>query len=243
MFPNPGIESVLRRELDSLPLPSETEWIPSGSARQGWSAAAWIALAAVLAPTAIVVGPMLADRAGTASQTAPSRTPLVLPTVVDGRGVAPLPNAVRHPELGFNLLVPANWRETTRPTAPEPGLLGRITLTAQTADREAALLATYGAAAKLPWDLTIEVWAADQSAIQLARFRAACPPSCTLGTTVIYGVEYVTSRDTVTGRNAFYVARPDRVLVLTYVIGAPAEQPSGVSADVLEWIVRSVGLP
>lgn len=243
---NPSIESMLRRELDSLPLPPESEWVPASGRRSGWGTTLWFATGIAVIALALLAGPALRDWRDLRSEGSAARpTPLVLPTVVDGVGVSPLRNVSQHPELGFNLVLPANWRETGRSTFSGASvLIGRITYTAHSKDTEAALLSRYGATAKLPWDVVVELWAAGgMTANEWARDRGGCGSGCAMGTTTIYGSEFVTTVDGATGAHAFYVLRGERILVLSYVIGNAAEQPEGVTADTLDQIVRTVGLP
>ena len=241
-----GIEGVLRGELDSLPLPPEDQWLPSRSGRSGWTAA-WFVAGALLIVAALFFGPALRDwRSSQNEGTAARPTPLVTPTVINGIGVAPLRNAVRNERMGFNILLPANWRESAR-WQQVPGdatLIGVATYTAQSAEKESALLARYGLLAKLPWDVTAELWARNgMSALDWAQARGACGATCTPGTTRIKGVDFVTTVDAQTGLHRFYVERGDRILAFSYIVGSAADQPDAVTADTLEQIVRSVGLP
>jgi hypothetical protein len=246
-MPNPSIESVLRRELDSLPLPPEFQWVPTSGRGSGWSTTLWFATGVAVIALALVSGPALRDWRDSRSEGVAARpTPLVLPTVIDGIGISPLRNISQHPDLGFNLLVPANWRETERTsfTVGALVLIGRATYTAHARDAEAALLSRYGASTKLPWDVVVELWAAGgMTAREWARGPGGCGSGCALGTTTISGSEFVTSVDSATGAHAFYVLRGDRILVLSYMIGNAAERPEGVTADTVDQIVRSVGLP
>jgi hypothetical protein len=245
-MPNPTIESALRRELDSLPLPPESEWLPASGRRSGWGTTLWVATGVAVVALALVSGPALRDWRESRSEGVAARpTPLVLPTVIDGRGVSPLRNVSRHPELGFNLVVPANWRETESTSfSGALVLIGRVTYTAHARDAEAALLRRYGTTAKLPWDVVVELWAAGaMTASEWARDRGDCGAGCALGTTTINGSEFVTSVNNATGAHAFYVLRGDRILVLSYMIGSAVERPEGVTAETLDQIVRTVGLP
>lgn len=247
MLRNPGIESVLRQELDSLPLPPEEQWLPGRDRGGSWSTTAWLVAGGVLIAIALVAGPALRDwREAQSEGTAARPTPLVLPTVVDGRRVAPLLNVVRDPALGYNIVLPANWRESGR-WEQVPGdamLIGRATYTAQSPDKLLALLDRYGALAKLPWDFTAELWSSNGlSALEWARLRGGCSTTCTVGHTQINGVSFLTTADAATGLHSSYVTRGDRLLMFSYVVGSAAEQPEGVTVDTLEQIVRSVGLP
>lgn len=243
---NPRIETMLRRELDSLPLPPESDWVPTTGRTSGWGTTLWLATGLAVVVLVLVGGPALRDWRDSRSEGAAARpTPLVLPTVIDGIGVSPLRNVSRHPELGFNILLPANWRETARSTSTGAFLvlIGRVTYTAHSQDAEAALLSRYSATGKVPWDVVVEVWAAGaMSAGDWARERGGCGVGCGMGTTTIRGSQFVTTVDGATGAHAFYALRGDRILVISYVIGDVAEQPQGVTADTLEQIVQSVGL-
>lgn len=245
---NPSIESILRHELDSLPLPPQSQWVPERPRTSGWRTTLWFATGIAVVAVALIAGPMLRDwRESQRNGVAARPTPLVLPTVVDGRLISPLSHISQHPELGFNLVLPANWRDTGRWTfsGRSPAPIAGVTYTAQTPEMEGTLLNRYGTTARLPWDVVVEVWAAGgMTASDWARERGGCAAGCTRGTTTIHGTEFVTSVDSATGAHAFYVLRgSDRILVLSYVVGAATEQPQGVTADTLDQIVRSVGLP
>ncbi|MDP9282507.1 MAG: hypothetical protein M3P38_10475 [Chloroflexota bacterium] len=248
MLPNPGIEGVLRRELDSLPLPSEEQWLP-GPNRYGRAptTAAWLVGGTMLIAAALVAGPALRDWRDSQSEGQAARpTPLVRPTVVNGVGVAPLRNMLRNPTLGYNIVLPADWRESGRwQSVPgDAALIGVATYTAHSPERELALLARYGTLAKLPWDVTAELWSSNGlSPLEWARNRGGCSATCIVGNTKINGVNFLTTVDSVTRVHYYYVERGDRVLAFSFIVGSAADQPEGVTADTLEQIVRSVGLP
>jgi hypothetical protein len=248
MLRNPGIEGVLRRELDSLPLPSEDEWLP-GSDRRSRSSmtAAWLVGGALLIAAALVAGPALREWRDSQSEGQAARpTPLVRPTVIGGVGVAPLRNIHRNLTLGFNIVLPANWRESGRwrLVPGDAALLGVATYTAQSQEQELALLARYGTLAKLPWDLTAEMWSSNGlSPLEWAQTRGDCSATCVVGTTKINGVDFLTTVDSRTGLHYYYIQRGDRVLAFSFIVGSATDQPEGVTADALEQIVRSVGLP
>jgi hypothetical protein len=243
MLHNPGIETVLRRELDSLPLPPEEQWLPDSDRGGRWSTAGWLIAGTLLIAIALVAGPAVGARIGEGA--AASRPPLVRPTILDPR-VEPLRNAVRNAALGYNVLLPANWRESGR-WALVPGdasLIGIATYTARSPEQELALIGRYGALAKLPWDITVEMWSRNGlSALGWARTRGGCSATCTVGNAEIRGVSFLTTVDAATGVHFFYVERGDRVLAFSFIVGVAAEQPAGVTQDMLEEIVRSVGLP
>jgi hypothetical protein len=247
MLHNPGIESVLRRELDSLPLPPQDEWLPAAKHDGAPSTAVVLAAGSLLIVGAFVAGPAIRDwRESQSAGSAARPTPLVLPTVVNGIGISPLRNAWRNPALGYNIVLQANWRESARwQSVPgDPMLVGRATNTAQSPEQELALLNRYGTLAKLPWDLNVELWSSGGlSALEWARSRGGCAAPCTVGNTRINGTDFLTTVDTTTGVHAFYVTRGDRLLVFSYIIGTAAEQPAGVTVEILEQSVRSVGLP
>jgi hypothetical protein len=246
MLRDPGIESVLRRELDSLPLPPEEQWLPGRGRSNGFVAAAWLLAGSLLIVLAFVAGPALRDwRDSVSAATAARPTPLVLPTVINGIGVSPLRKIVREAALGYNLLLPANWRQSDRAqTQAAVMLVARATYTARSSAEEAAVATRYDRSPTLPWDVTAELWSRGPlSALEWARTHGRCSGACAFGSTQINGVSFVTTVDGVTGVHAFYVERADRVLVFSYVVGSPAEQPQGVTTDTLEQIVASIGLP
>jgi hypothetical protein len=248
MLRNPGIESVLRHELDSFPLPPEAEWFPRDHGEK-WSRAAWLISGTLLIVIALAAGRSLSDWRESRGEGAAARpTPLVLPTVVGGQRVSPLPNIWRDPALGYNIVLPANWRESARSRMvlgePDRSLIGRATYTAHTPQRELELIYRYGFLAKVPWDVTAELWSTElPSAVDWARTRGGCVATCTIGNTRINGTDFVTAIDSRTGMHAFYVLREDRLLAFSYIVGGPTEQPDGVTSNALEQIVRSVGLP
>jgi len=248
MLRNSGIETVLRRELDGLPLPAEDRWLPGPDRHRGtWSTAVWLVGGSLLIALALVAGPaLLAWRDSQSEGQAARPTPLVRPTVVNGVGVAPLRNILRNQTLGYNIVLPANWRESGR-WQLVPGdatMIGVATYTAQSPERELALLSRYGTLTKLPWDVTAEMWSRNGlSPLEWARTRGGCSATCTVGNTKINGVNFLTTVDSATGVHYYYVERGDRVLAFSFIIGSAADQPEGVTADTLEQIVRSVGLP
>jgi hypothetical protein len=252
MLRNSGIESVLRRELDSLPLPPESQWFPGRHRRSQWSTAAWLIGGAAMIGIALIAGPLLRDwRELQAEGTAARPTPLVLPTVIGGVGVSPLRNVMRNQALGYNILLPANWRESPRGQSPgpDPTLVGRATYTARSAEAEAAVLQRFGHLRlerfpTLPWDVTAELWTrGGLDALEWARMQGRCSATCTVGSARINGVDFLTTVEPATDTHTFYAERDDRVLVFLYVVGNAADQPAGVTLDTLEQIVRSVGLP
>jgi hypothetical protein len=260
MLPNSGFESVLRREIDSLPLPPEAEWMPSSTGPA--SGPLW-ATGGVLLIVAAVIGGNAAREWRQAAQpeagspatvsSTPRVGPTALPTVVDGRGVAPVPIVARHPELGFNLVLPGDWRRAEdlwRVLYREYPLVGRVSYTARSPAEQAELLKRLGnrdAAElpwELPWDVSIAIWSNDGiTAEQFARLRGGCGPTCTVSSTVIKSTTFLTTVDAVTGRHAFYAQRPNGLLVVSYIVGSAADQPTGVSSQTLENIVRSIGSP
>jgi hypothetical protein len=247
MLPSSNIDSLLQRELDSLPLPPEEQWFPRGTRRAGaWSIAGWAIAGTIVIALAFVAGPALRDWRDTRDASAARPTPPVLPTVVGGHGIAPLPNEIRNTALGYNIVLPANWRESARWSGQIPGdpsLIGRATYTARTPQQEEVLLAR-DPLARLPWDLTAELWASGGLAsLDWARLHGGCAATCIVDNREIHGVNFLTTVDSTSGLHAFYVSRGDRLLVFSYVAGTTAELPAGVTVDTLPEIVMNVGLP
>jgi hypothetical protein len=256
MLPNPGFDTLLRREINSLPLPPPTEWIPAMGGSHPASTAAWALGGIALIAAAVIGGTAVREwrmSGGTAADSGADATrgPLSSPRIIDRPRVLQLPIAVRHPELGFNIVLPANWREDdSRAPSGSSSILGRVTFTARSAEQQAELLDRYarsqapGRPIELPWDVSVTLWSDDGTGVeQFARTRG-CASACTLTTAVINGTMFVTTvTDALTQRHAFYVQRPHGLLEFSYIIGGAADQPTGVTPETLGGIVHSVGLP
>ena len=256
MLPNPGFDTLLRREIDRLPLPPRDEWIPAKGRSHPASVTAWVLVGAVLFAAAAMGGTALREwrlpsgNAADSSATA-ARNPLSSLRVIDQpRTIQLPPSAVRRPDLGFNILLPSGWREADDLAPGASAMLGRVTLTARSVEQRAALVNRYTQAQaparpiELPWDVTFTLWADDGAAVeQFARARG-CASTCTVTTTVINGTTFIaTVTDGVAQRHGFYVRRPQGLIELAYIIGSASDQPAGVTPETLEAIVRSVGLP
>ncbi len=244
MFPQKSLEAIFERDLDQLPLPDADRWIPTEK-RDFFPVVAVAALAIFL-----MVG--LVTVAGIRDQVSSSvlASPPARPTSSGGRLIGPLPNDYRNTEFGYNLTVPAWLRASNLlPTnAAAKGLLHSVRFTGRSPDQESALLGSAGArSGQTPtWDLLIEVWQRDGlSAGEWATQHDGCAAACTVGSTVIHGTSAVTAEwtDSSDARvHAFYFERGPNILVLRYAIGPEAERPQDVTPELLEQVVRSIGL-
>src|SRR6266480_4418963 len=154
MFPELSIERVFRREIDSLPLPPESSWVP-----QALSTRRSIRLTAVVicATAVLVLGAVLTAReAGDAAATGRRvvTTPLVnLPRPACLRGVC---NVYRNDAFGYGIVLPADWRVAPplRAATPPSSELDRVEFTAQSSAEWTHLV---GLEVVAPWDLVVEV--------------------------------------------------------------------------------------
>ena len=107
MFPELSIERIFHREIDSLPLPPESAWIPNGlRARRSVPLTALVICAtAVLVFGAVMTARYAGDAAGTGRRVT---TPLVaLPRPTCLRGGC---NVYRNDAFGYGIVLPADWR-------------------------------------------------------------------------------------------------------------------------------------
>ena len=233
-----SLETIFERDLDQLPLPDADRWVPKEK-RDLVPVAAVVAFAIFL-----MVGLMTAAGMRASSVLA---SPPVRPTSSGGRLIGPLPNEYRNAEFGYNLTVPAWLRVSTLPpaNATAKGLLHSERFTGRSAEQERALVAA-GPTAIPSWDLVIEVWQRDAfSAEQWAVQRDGCAAGCALGSTVIHGTSAVTAvwtESTGTTVHAFYFERGPNILVVRYAVGSEADRPQDVTPELLDQVVRSIGL-
>lgn len=248
MLPELNIEGVFRRELDALPIPAESLWVPVRSSVGG----TFLLRTALIVVTALLVGGAVfavrdARESGVAEPgpraTVPPR-PTCLP---NGVCIAPVPIMVRSQDLGYNLWLPGDWRETavTGPTAP--GLVSRRVFTARYPEDEVAAIA---AARGVPaWDFLVEVW--DRQGRPAAEFArtgtctSSLEPTCELSTQTLRGeLAVVTTVSLPGGRytRSYYIEHAEKLLILRYVVDPAVDRPSQVSEQTLEQIVRMIGL-
>lgn len=246
MSPQKSLEAIFERDLDQLPLPDADRWVPTEK-RDLFPVAAVAALAIFLMVGLVTVAGI---RDQVSSRVLSSPPTLVRPTVIGGVGIGPLPNDYRNTEFGYNLTVPA-WLRASNvlPTnAAAKGLLHSARFTGRSPDQESALLGSAGArSGQTPtWDLLIEVWQRDGlSAGEWATQHDRCAAACTVGSAVIHGTSALTAEwtDSSDARvHAFYFERGPNILVLRYAIGSEAERPQDVTPELLEQVVRSIGL-
>jgi len=239
MLPRSSLEAVFERDLDQLPLPDPDRWVPREK-RDLVPVAAVAALAIF-----VLVGIVTVAGLGASSVLA---SPPIRPTSSGGRLIGPLPNEYRNAEFGYNVTVPAWLRVSTLPpaNATAKGLLHSERFTGRNADEERAFAATAAGMAIPSWDLVIEVWQRDAlSAGQWAVQRDGCVAGCALGSTAIHGTNAVTavwSESAGTTVHAFYFERGPNILVLRYAVGSEADRPQDVTPELLDQVVRSIGL-
>ena len=153
MFPELSIERIFHREIDSLPLPPESAWIPNGlRARRSVPLTALVICAtAVLVFGAVITVRYAGDAAGTGRRVT---TPLVaLPRPTCLRGGC---NVYRNDAFGYGIVLPADWRvaPARRGGTPPSTELDHVEFTGQTSDEWTHLV---GVDVVVPWDLVVEV--------------------------------------------------------------------------------------
>jgi len=252
---------ALRREVDRIALPPESEWSPKASTGRGlWSLAA-LAIGS-LAVAAVALSVVTTDGAAAGAGEVlrrtigvvplvlqPRPTPPVRPTVIEGgRRVLPVPNEYRNTQFRYNLVVPAWFHQTPIAVADSvPGLLHRAVFTA----RDEAAEARFAGGRFLPWDLIVEVYQrGDRTSEQWAgdlgcnRSGPAGASTCALTPTQIHGTPAIvgTRSAPLTGK-MYLIERGDQILVLRYVLGDESNRPQDVTEATLDQIIGSLGLP
>lgn len=272
MFPELSIERAFQRELDSLPLPDERIWVPGR--REGRSGIVAVTVVGAALILVLAAAGLVRDASGAATQprgavstptSLPSRSTCAPPAFgANGQCVTFVPNAVRNPAQGYNLTIPANWREVqmplgTQPFVPDrpnrepslsaPFLLDRHVFSARsTQEWEAS-----GNTASV-WDLDVQVWDRQgRNAVEWSFTFGPCdhsvpnygPSSCVERTEAIRGVTVlVTTVYSLHGSHvtSYYLERGDQMLILRYWSDASVASPEGVTEATLEGIVHSIGL-
>src|SRR6266508_6522499 len=116
------------------------------------------------------------------------------PTVINGIGIAPLPNLYRNTRFGYNLVVPAWFHEANAGVGlpSEPALLERKIFTART---EAEGTRFAGGQFK-PWDLIVEVYRREGRSLDEWAGALGCDrsgpvqaPTCAMTSTRIRGAD------------------------------------------------------
>lgn len=239
MLPQSSLEAIFERDLEQLPLPDADRWVPKE--QRDLVPVAAVAAFAIFLIVGLLTVAGLRDQLVLAS-------PPVRPTSSGGRVIGPLPNDYRNAEFGYNLTVPAWLRVSALPpaNAAAKGLLQSVRFTGRSAEQERAVAAATGPTATPSWDLVIEVWQRDAlGAEQWAVQHDGCATGCALGSTAIHGTSAVTAvwtEPTGTTVHAFYFERGPNILVLRYAVGAEADRPQDVTPELLDQVVRSIGL-
>jgi hypothetical protein len=246
MLPELSIERVFRREIDSLPLPSENSWIPDRqTARRSIPLTALVLAATVaLVLGAVVTARDVGDAAASGRRVT---TPLVIiPRLTCLRGGC---NVYRSDAFGFGIVIPENWRVQDSSRfgfgRSDPSLLDRVEFTARTPE-EWQLLVGSRLDLIAPWDLFVEVHDRNGfAAMDWARSDGCGRNPCVVSeTTLSQSPAYVASWSATTSleMHAYYIERGDRMLILRYVTGPGSEGPHGVTERTLEQIVGSIAL-
>ena len=270
MFPELSIERAFRRELDSLPLPDEQLWVPTGRAGPSVISAALVAGVAVL--LVVAAAGVVREASGTAMASVP---PSVQPPATceppaygaNGRCLRAVPIGIRNPAFGYNLTIPGEWRETKMPAGTEPFvrdrpdiggpsltapfLLDRRVFTGRPAWEWVGLTTVNMAPA---WDLDVQVWDRQgRSAQEWSLTFGPCDHTrvtfgsvgCVERTETIRGVTAVaTTVSTISGSEmtSYYLERGEQMLILRYWTDPNVAPPPGVTKITLEGIVHSIGL-
>jgi hypothetical protein len=261
MFPELSIERVFQRELDSLPLPEEQQWVPNR--RTGLSPIVGVAVAGGALLLVVVSAGLIREASGSAMASTPPLASCEPPAFgANGRCAMLLPNGIRNPDFGYNLTIPGNWREVRMPVGTGPFVVGAPngdpSLTAAfLLDRRVFTARSpqeWSAAGVLApaWDFDVQVWDRQgRTAMEWARAFPCDDPSVSLGQT-----DCVQRSDTVRGVTAvvttvasfrwhvtsYYLERGDRMLILRYMSSEMVQPPAGVTEATLDGIVHSIGL-
>jgi hypothetical protein len=244
MLPELSIERIFRREIDSLPLPAESLWIPDRqTARRSIPLTALVLAATVaLVLGAVVTARDVGDAAATGRRGVIT-TPLPnVPRPTCLRGGC---NVYRSDAFGYGIVLPADWRVAPplRGRRLPVSELERVEFTRQSADE---WVLAVGSGLVVPWDVVVEVHERRGIlAMDWARADGCGPNPCVTGQTTIAGSPaYVASWSASPSlrMHAYYVERGDRILILRYVTGPASEGPHGVTERTLEQIVGSLAL-
>jgi len=244
MLPELSIERIFRREIDSLPLPAESLWIPDRqTARRSVPLTALVISATVvLVLGAIVTAREVGDAAATARRGERTVPLPILPRPTCLRGDC---NVYRSDAFGYGIVLPADWRDAPviRGGTPAAGELQRIEFTSQMPDEWTLAV---GPGLIVPWDVVVEVYERHGTlAMDWARADGCGANPCTVGQiTLSQSAAYVASWPVSTSlrMHAYYIERGDRMLILRYVTGPGSEGPHGVTERTLEQIVGSIVL-
>ena len=245
MLPELSIERIFRREIDSLPLPPESSWIPDRhTARRSIPLTALVLAATV----ALVLGAVVAARdvgdAAATSRRGVTTTPLQnLPRPTCLRGGC---NVYRSDAFGYGIALPGDWRVVTpslHGRTPPGGALERVEFTSQTPDE---WILAFDASLIVPWDVVVEVHERrGVLAMDRARGDGCGANPCVTGQATIGGSPAYVASWAVSPSlrmHAYYVERGERILILRYVTGPGSEGPHGVTERTLEQIVGSIAL-
>src|SRR2546428_9972878 len=155
MLPELGIERIFRREIDSLPLPAESPWVPDRqTARRSIPLTALVISATVvLVLGAVVTAREAGDAAATGRRgvTAPLQN-VPRPTCLRGGC-----NVYRSDAFGYGIVLPEDWRGAPPLPGPTPpaGALDRVEFTGQKTDEWTM---AFGGDLTIPWDVVVEVY-------------------------------------------------------------------------------------
>ena len=247
MLPELSIERVFRRELDDLPLPPESSWVPARATVRRPVSLTAIVIAATLV---LVLGAVsfvreAPDAAATGRRV--TTTPLlVIPRPTCLRGGC---NVYRSDALGYGISIPGDWRvqDSSRLGLgrSDPSLLDRVEFTSRTPE-EWQLLVGVRLDLIAPWDVSVEVHDRNGfAAMDWARSDGCGRNACVVGeTTLGQSPAYVASWPVTSSlrMHAYYIERGDRMLILRYVTEPGSEGPHGVTEQTLEQIVGSIAL-
>ena len=242
MFPELSIERIFHREIDSLPLPPESAWIPNGlRARRSVPLTALVICAtAVLVFGAVITVRYAGDAAGTGRRVT---TPLVaLPRPTCLRGGC---NVYRNDAFGYGIVLPADWRvaPARRGGTPPSTELDHVEFTGQTSDEWTHLV---GVDVVVPWDLVVEVHERrGVLAMDWSRVDGCGLNPCLVGETRLSQAPAYTASWAISPSlrmHAYYLERGDRMLILRYVTGPGTEGPHAVTERTLQEIVGSITL-
>lgn len=242
MLPELSIERVFRREIDSLPLPPESSWVPTRPrARRSIPLTAAVIFATVLVVLGAVLTVRDAGDVAATSQRGRSIGPLLnLPRPTCQSGGC---NVYRSDAFGYGIVLSADWRVAPplHRGTPPTGQLERVEFTGQTPDEWTLAV---GRDPVVPWDLVVEVHERrGVLAMDWARADGCGANPCVVGeTTLGQSPAYAASWPVAPSlrMRAYYVERGDRMLILRYVTGPGNAGPHGVTERTLQQIVDSI---
>jgi hypothetical protein len=247
--PELSIARVFQHELDTLPLPPESMWLPRIRSTERptlfGAAVGVVALTSVIVITSVGLRTSPeATRVGSGGATPSPRASSCLDTLSERPCVHPLPNLYRNPTIGYNLAVSGQFRKVVDviATPPVSGLLYRERYTVRPVDEDQAAVAQYGSLP--PWDFVVEIYEGRATTPGNRARLDGCGEECVTTQTTIRQEPTLaaTWNAGVLQIHAYYIDRGNQVLVLKYATGPEQARPPSVNESDLQRIVETIGL-